>query len=171
MSHELGRRELLQASVAGGVMYFGLSRVLAAGAEGATPVLISPGCRGTKVKVARLYLVGANKMWPTPKLDVTAERKRYEAEFDRMKEDFADIDFAVDELVGFIVACALVRPEKLEGMQPSSVKKKMKQKSFAAAVKREDIENGAELLGLPLDEHITHVITGMQGVAQELGLG
>ena len=65
----------------------------------AAPVLISPGCRGTKVKVARLYLVGTNKMWPTPKLDEKAERKRYEAEFDRMKDDFADIDFAVDEVV------------------------------------------------------------------------
>ena len=79
--------------------------------------------------------------------------------------------FAVDELCGFVTAVAYVRPERLAGMAASSVRKKMKQKSFAAAVKREDIENGAELLGLPLDEHITHVITGMQGVAQELGLG
>jgi L-arabinose isomerase len=99
MSHELGRREFLQASVAGGVMCFTLSRFASAQAAGAAPALISPGCRGTKVKVARLYLVGTNKMWPTPTLDVSAERKRYEAEFDRMKDDFADVDFVVDEAV------------------------------------------------------------------------
>src|SRR5215467_9148011 len=77
--------------------------------------------------------------------------------------------FAVDELCGFVTAVAYVRPEKLTGMAASSARKKMKQKSFAAAVKREDIEKGAELLGLPLDEHITNVITAMQGVAKELG--
>jgi putative nucleotidyltransferase with HDIG domain len=79
--------------------------------------------------------------------------------------------FAVDELCGFITAVAYVRPEKLAGMTAGSVRKKMKQKSFAAAVKREDIEKGAELLGLSLDDHITHVITAMQGIAKELGLG
>jgi putative nucleotidyltransferase with HDIG domain len=78
--------------------------------------------------------------------------------------------FAVDELCGFITAVAYVRPEKLNGMTASSVKKKMKQKSFAAAVKREDIEKGAQLLGMTTDEHITHVITGMQGIAAQLGL-
>ena len=77
---------------------------------------------------------------------------------------------AVDELCGFITAVAYVRPEKLKGMAPSSVRKKMKQKSFAAAVKREDIEEGARLVNLPLDEHIQNVITAMQGVARELGL-
>ncbi len=78
--------------------------------------------------------------------------------------------FAVDELCGFITAVAYVRPEKLHGMTAGSVRKKMKQKSFAAAVKREDIEKGAQLLGLPLDEHIGHVIAGMQTVAPALGL-
>jgi len=77
--------------------------------------------------------------------------------------------FAVDELCGFVTAVAYVRPEKLAGMAASSVKKKMKQKSFAAAVKREDIEKGAELLGLPLEDHITHVIAAMQTVAGPLG--
>ena len=77
--------------------------------------------------------------------------------------------FAVDELCGFVTAVAYVRPEKLAGMTASSVRKKMKQKSFAAAVKREDIEQGAELLGLSLDEHITHVIVAMQGAATDLG--
>src|SRR5215472_19264243 len=70
--------------------------------------------------------------------------------------------FAVDELCGFVTAVAYVRPEKLAGMTPSSVRKKMKQKSFAAAVRREDIEQGAQLLNLSLDEHIQNVITAMQ---------
>jgi len=77
--------------------------------------------------------------------------------------------FAVDELCGFVTAVAYVRPEKLTGMTASSVKKKMKQKSFAAAVKREDIEQGAAMLGLPLDDHISHVIAAMQTVAGPLG--
>src|SRR5437867_10554402 len=79
--------------------------------------------------------------------------------------------FAVDELCGFITAVAYVRPEKLSGMTATSVRKKMKQKSFAAAVKREDIETGAELLGLPLDDHINHVIAAMQSAAVPLGFG
>ena len=77
--------------------------------------------------------------------------------------------FAVDELCGFITAVAYVRPEKLTGLTSSSVRKKMKQKSFAAAVKREDIEKGAALLGLALDEHIANVVVAMQTVALDLG--
>jgi putative nucleotidyltransferase with HDIG domain len=78
--------------------------------------------------------------------------------------------FAVDELCGFLTAVAYVRPERLEGLTPTSVRKKLKQKSFAAGVSREDIEQGAALLGLPLDEHICEVISAMQSVAGELGL-
>lgn len=78
--------------------------------------------------------------------------------------------FAVDELCGFITAVAYVRPEKLAGMTPKSVRKKMKAKGFAAAVKREDITGGAELLGLEVNDHIANVIEAMQGVAGELGL-
>jgi len=78
--------------------------------------------------------------------------------------------FAVDELCGFITAVAYVRPERLAGMAASSVRKKMKQKSFAAAVRREDIERGAVTLELSLDEHIQNVIAALQGVAPELGL-
>jgi putative nucleotidyltransferase with HDIG domain len=77
--------------------------------------------------------------------------------------------FAVDELCGFVTAVAYVRPEKLDGMTASSVCKKMKQKSFAAAVKREDIEQGASLLELPLDDHINNVIAALQGIAGPLG--
>ena len=78
--------------------------------------------------------------------------------------------FAVDELCGFITAVAYVRPEKLDGMTPKSVRKKMKAKGFAAAVKREDITGGADLMGLEVDEHIANVIEAMQGVSGELGL-
>ena len=78
--------------------------------------------------------------------------------------------YACDELAGFITAVAMVRPERLDGMKPSSVKKKMKAKGFAAAVKREDIVTGAADLGEPLDEHIQFVIDAMQGAASELGL-
>ena len=78
--------------------------------------------------------------------------------------------FAVDELCGFITAVALVRPSRLEDMKPKSVKKKMKTAAFAAAVKREDITSGAELLGLSLDEHIANCIAAMQAASEDLGL-
>jgi putative nucleotidyltransferase with HDIG domain len=73
--------------------------------------------------------------------------------------------FAVDELCGFVTAVGYVRPERLTGMNAGSVLKKLKHKSFAAAVSREDIQQGADLLGLPLDEHIQNVILAMQGIA------
>jgi putative nucleotidyltransferase with HDIG domain len=78
--------------------------------------------------------------------------------------------FACDELSGFIHACALVRPTGLEGMTPKSVKKKLKQPSFAAGVKREDVYKGAEDLGVDLDEHIAFVIEALQPIAGDLGL-
>lgn len=78
---------------------------------------------------------------------------------------------AVDELTGFITAVALVRPSKsLSEVDVSSVKKKMKDKAFARAVKREDITRGADLLGIPLDEHIQFVLDAMRRIAPELGL-
>lgn len=79
--------------------------------------------------------------------------------------------FAVDELTGFIVAVALVRPSKsIMDVKVKSVKKKMKDKGFARNVNRDDIRKGAELLGLSLDEHIGNVLQAMQGIAGELGL-
>ncbi len=78
--------------------------------------------------------------------------------------------FAVDELSGFIVACALVRPERLAGMKPKSVKKKLKTPSFAAAVSRADIAAGPELVGLPLDEHIENCIAALSKAADQLEL-
>src|SRR5712691_13287509 len=78
--------------------------------------------------------------------------------------------YACDELCGFITACALVRPTRLEGLEPKSVRKKMRQVSFAAAVRREDITNGAADLGVDLDEHIDFCIAALRSVAAELGL-
>jgi len=78
--------------------------------------------------------------------------------------------YAVDELSGFIAACALVRPTGIHGLTPKSVKKKMKQPSFAAAVNRDDMRRGAEELGVDFDEHVAKVIAAMEGRAAELGL-
>lgn len=78
--------------------------------------------------------------------------------------------YACDELSGFVSACALVRPGRLEGLTPKSVRKKMKQASFAAAIHRDDITRGAEDLGIDLNEHIAFVIAAMQSIADELGL-
>ena len=78
--------------------------------------------------------------------------------------------YACDELCGFIVACAMVRPTRLEGLKAKSVRKKMKQVSFAAAVNREDIVRGAEDLGIELNEHIEFCIAAMQSIADELEL-
>jgi len=79
--------------------------------------------------------------------------------------------FAVDELTGFIVAVALVRPsKKIADVAVKSVKKKMKDKAFASGVNRDDIRRGAEELGLPLEDHIAFVIEAMQKRADQLGL-
>ena len=78
--------------------------------------------------------------------------------------------FACDELSGFVHACGLVRPTGLEGLEPKSVKKKLKQPSFAAGVSREDVYEGAELMGLELDQHIANVVEALQPIASELGL-
>src|SRR5919109_2713402 len=79
--------------------------------------------------------------------------------------------FAVDELSGFIAACALVRPTGIDGMKPKSVEKKLKQPSFAAAVKRDEVQRGIEELGVDQDEHIALVIEALAVRSDELGLG
>jgi putative nucleotidyltransferase with HDIG domain len=79
--------------------------------------------------------------------------------------------YACDEMAGFITAAALVRPSKsVLDLEASSVRKRMKDKAFAKAVKREDLVHGAELLGVPLDEHIANVIASMREAADALGL-
>ena len=78
--------------------------------------------------------------------------------------------FACDELSGFVHACALVRPTRLEGLEPKSVRKKLKQPSFASGVHREDVYKGAEELGVDLDDHIRTVVEALKPIAGELGL-
>jgi putative nucleotidyltransferase with HDIG domain len=78
--------------------------------------------------------------------------------------------FACDELSGFVHACGLVRPTGLDGLEPRSVRKKLKQPSFAAGIHRDEVYAGAELVELPLDEHIANVVSAMQPIAAELGL-
>jgi predicted hydrolase (HD superfamily) len=79
--------------------------------------------------------------------------------------------FACDELAGFLTACALVKPSKaIADVEVAGVKKKMKDKAFARAVKREDMTAGAELLGIPLDEHVANCLSAMKERAAELGL-
>ena len=78
--------------------------------------------------------------------------------------------FACDELSGFIHACGLVRPDGIETLEPRSVRKKLKQPSFASGVNRGDVYKGAELLGVDLDEHIAFVTEALRPIARELGL-
>jgi putative nucleotidyltransferase with HDIG domain len=93
--------------------------------------------------------------------------------------DFMDISrdsqmekalFAVDELSGFLLACAYVRPEGIHGLTPKSVKKKLKSAAFAAAVSRDDVRNGAAELGVDFDEHVAFVIAALEPHADTLGL-
>src|SRR4051794_23667849 len=76
--------------------------------------------------------------------------------------------YAVDEMSGFVTACALVRPTGIEGMKPKSVRKKMKQPSFAAAVPRDQLQRGADELGVELNEHIQTIIDALTENADEL---
>jgi putative nucleotidyltransferase with HDIG domain len=86
--------------------------------------------------------------------------------------DMARALFATDELCGFLVACALVRPSRsLDDMAVSSVKKKLKDKAFARSVNRDDIKLGVEELGVDLDEHIRFVIASLRPVQKQIGLG
>jgi predicted hydrolase (HD superfamily) len=78
--------------------------------------------------------------------------------------------YAIDELSGFVMACAYVRPTGIRGLTPKSVKKKMKTPAFAAAVSREELRKGAEDLGVDFDEHLAFVIAALEEHAGELGL-
>lgn len=84
--------------------------------------------------------------------------------------DMAKTLYAVDELSGFVVACAYVRPEGIHGMTPKSVKKKLKTPAFAAAVNRDEVREGAEELGVDFDEHIRTIIAALEDRADELEL-
>ncbi len=76
--------------------------------------------------------------------------------------------YACDELSGFLVACALVRPDRLNGLESKSVRKKLKNVSFAAAVNRSDITQGAEDFGVDLDAHIAFCVAALNGVSDQL---
>jgi putative nucleotidyltransferase with HDIG domain len=78
--------------------------------------------------------------------------------------------FACDELSGFVTACGFVRPDGIETLEPKSVRKKLKQPSFAAGVHRDEVYRGAEELGLELDDHIANVIAALSPIGGELGL-
>jgi putative nucleotidyltransferase with HDIG domain len=78
--------------------------------------------------------------------------------------------FAVDELSGFVMACAYVRPQGIVGLTPKSVRKKMKSPAFAAAVGRDALYEGAELLGIDFDEHVAFVVAALEPEAELLGL-
>jgi putative nucleotidyltransferase with HDIG domain len=84
--------------------------------------------------------------------------------------DLKRVLFACDELAGFIHACGLVRPDGIETLTPRSVKKKLKQPSFAAGVHRDEVYAGAELLGVDFDEHVQTVTDAMKPISRELGL-
>jgi putative nucleotidyltransferase with HDIG domain len=106
--------------------------------------------------------------WPREVIDAVAGHATF-LEVPR-ETDMAKALFAVDELSGFIAACALVRPTGIEGMKPKSVKKKLKQPSFAAGVNRDEVRQGADELGVDFDEHVAFVIAAMEERAEELGL-
>jgi len=98
----LNRRGFLvrSAVLAGGcTVGLGQNRLLALAPDPEGPSLISPGCRKSKVRIAKLYLGKPKAHWPTPKLDLDAEHQRYEAEFVRLDREFADVDFVINELV------------------------------------------------------------------------
>jgi predicted hydrolase (HD superfamily) len=110
------------------------------------------------------------------------ERRRFSPDFVRAvasHADYLDVPretpmerslYAVDELSGFVMACAFVRPEGIHGMTPKSVKKKMKTPAFAAAVDRDQLRRGAEDLGVDFDEHVALVIAALEERSAELGL-
>lgn len=106
--------------------------------------------------------------WPEELIDAVAGHATFLGV--PRETDLAKVLFAVDELSGFVAACALVRPTGIEGMKPKSVRKKLKQPSFAAGVNRYEVQQGADELGVDFDEHIAFVIAAMADRADELGL-
>ena len=107
--------------------------------------------------------------WPEPVLHAILAHADYSGVLPESHLDKAL--FACDELAGFLTACALVKPTKsIRDVEVKGVLKKMKDKAFARAVKREDMTAGAALLGLSVEEHIGNCLTAMQARAEELGL-
>jgi hypothetical protein len=99
MSEHINRREFLQVTAAGGAVYLAGSTLFGAAAQAKGTTLISPGCRTSKVQVARIYMGTKTGLWPTPKLDFRQEIRSYEAQFTKLGDQLGDVNFAVDELV------------------------------------------------------------------------
>lgn len=99
MKEGMTRREFMQLAAAGSALCVGGSSILALGTKTKGSRLISSGCRRTKVKVARIYMGTSHGLWPKPKLDLKNEIRFYESEFAKLKDELADVDFVVDELV------------------------------------------------------------------------
>jgi hypothetical protein len=102
METDLNRRQLLQLAAAGGAVYFGGPQFLALAAQAAKGKLISPGCRRTRVKVAKIYLGVPGSHYPNPDLDLKKEVQVYEAHFAKLQNELADVDFVVDRLVSSV---------------------------------------------------------------------
>jgi len=99
MANEISRREFVQLTAAGSALCFGGASLSAFAANPKGSKLISPGCRGTKVKVARIYMGTSSGLWPEPKMDFRKEIRFYESEFDRLKDELSDVEFVVNQLV------------------------------------------------------------------------
>ena len=99
MQDGIKRREFLQIAAAGAALGAGASGIVALGANPEAARLVSPGCRRTKVKVARIYMGTLHGLWPKPKLNLQDEIRSYQSEFEKQKDEFSDVEFAVDQLV------------------------------------------------------------------------
>ena len=110
MKEQINRRQFIKYAAAGGTIYAGGSSILAFGANRNASGLISPGCRGTKVKVARIYMGKTNNpYWPQPNLDLKKEIRFYRSEFAKLADELADVDFAIEALV--------TSPEQASGLK------------------------------------------------------
>jgi len=110
MNNTMNRREFIQLTAAGSALCLGGSGILALGANPKGSGLISPGCRGTKVKVARIYMGKPNNpYWPQPNLDLKKEIRFYKSEFAKLADELADVDFAIEALV--------TSPEQASGLK------------------------------------------------------
>jgi hypothetical protein len=99
MNKEINRRKFLQIAAAGSSLCLGGSGILAFGANPRGSRIISPGCRGTKVKVARIYMATSHGLWPKPQMDFRNEIRFYESEFEKLKDELSDVEFVLDRLI------------------------------------------------------------------------
>ena len=99
MAKEINRRTFLQVTAAGSALCLGSSGILAFGANPRGSRLISPGCRGTKVKVARIYMGTSHGLWPEPRMDFRKEIRFYESEFAKLKDELSDVEFVINRLI------------------------------------------------------------------------